>query len=215
MEVLITGTSKGIGRAIALKFLQCGHTVTGIDVLPSTIENAHYTHVQTDVFSGELPQIDGVEILINNAGVQDSGRDIDVNLKGSMRVTEKYAMQGGIKSVLFIASASARTGSEFPEYAASKGGLVAYMKNVALRVAKYGATANSLSPGGVKTELNARVMNDAALWNKIMAETLLPKWAEVEEIAEWAYFITVVNRSMTAQDILVDNGEDATANFIW
>ena len=48
-----------------------------------------------------------------------------------------------------------------------------------------------------------------------MDETLLPKWAEVEEIAEWAYFITVVNRSMTAQDILVDNGENAKANFIW
>ena len=48
-----------------------------------------------------------------------------------------------------------------------------------------------------------------------MDETLLPKWAEPEEIAEWAYFMTAVNKSMTAQDILVDNGEDAKANFIW
>ena len=215
MKVLITGTSKGIGRAIALKFLECGHDVTGIDVLSSTIDNRHYSHVQSDVFSGELPEIDGVEILINNAGVQDSGRDIDVNLKGSIRITEKYAFQSDIHSVLFIASASARTGAEFPEYAASKGGIVAYMKNVALRVAKYGATANSLSPGGVTTELNAHVMDDPVLWGKIMDETLLPKWAEAEEIAEWAYFLTVVNRSMTAQDVLVDNGEDAKANFIW
>ena len=196
-------------------FLECGHAVTGIDILPPTIENGAYTHVRADVFAGELPAIEGVEVLINNAGVQNSGRDIDVNLKGSMRVTEKYAFQDAIKSVLFIASASARTGSEFPEYAASKGGMVAYMKNVALRVAKYNATANSLSPGGVKTELNARVMNDGVLWDRIMKETLLPKWAEVEEIAEWAYFITVINRSMTAQDVLVDNGEDAKANFIW
>ena len=89
------------------------------------------------------------------------------------------------------------------------------MKNVALRVAAYGATANSLSPGGVKTALNERVMNDPALWERIMAETLLPKWAEAEEIAEWAYFITVINRSMTAQDLLIDNGEDAKANFVW
>lgn len=49
---------------------------------------------------------------------------------------------------------------------------------------------------------------------KIMDETLLPKWAEPEGIAEWAYFMTVVNRSMSAQDILIDNGEQA-ANFIW
>lgn len=215
MKTLITGTSNGIGKAIAEKFLSCGHSVTGIDVLPSSITNQNYTHVQTDIFSGELPEVDGVEILINNAGVQDSGKDIDINLKGSIRVSEKYAFQDSIKSVLFIASASARTGAEFPEYAASKGGLVAYMKNVALRIAKYGATCNSLSPGGVKTALNERVMTDPVLWQKIMDETLLPKWAETEEIAEWAYFMTVINRSMTAQDILVDNGEDAKANFIW
>ena len=215
MKILITGTSSGIGKAIAEIFLSRGHDVFGLDMLPQTIENPHYTHFVTDVFSGNLPDIDGVEILINNAGVQNSGRDIDVNLKGSIRVTEKYAFQTKVKSVLFIASSSARTGAEFPEYAASKGGMVAYMKNVALRVARFGATANSLSPGGVKTSLNDCVMNDPKLWKKIMNETLLPKWAEAEEIAEWAYFMTVVNKSMTAQDILVDNGEDAKANFIW
>ena len=215
MHVLITGTSRGIGRAIALKFLACGHRVTGIDREPASITAAEYTHTQADIFSDELPDIPDVEILINNAGVQDSGRDIDINLKGTIRITEKYAMQERIKSVLFIASASARTGSEFPEYAASKGGMVAYMKNTALRVAAYGATSNSLSPGGVLTELNDHVIRDPELWRQVMAETLLPKWASVEEIAEWAYFVTVVNRSMTAQDILVDNGEAARANFIW
>ena len=58
-------------------------------------------------------------------------------------------------------------------------------------------------------------MNNPELWQKIMDETLLPKWAEAEEIAEWAYFVTVVNKSMPAQDILIDNGEQAKANFIW
>ena len=110
---------------------------------------------------------------------------------------------------------SARNGAEFPEYAASKGGMVAYMKNVALRIARFGATANSLSPGGVTTPLNNRVMRDKTLWDRIMAQTLLPKWASAEEIAEWAYFLTAVNRSMTAQDLLIDNGEQAKAEFIW
>lgn len=215
MKVLITGTSRGIGRAIALKFLSSGNTVIGIDKNESTIDNDNYTHFQANILKDELPECDGIEILINNAGVQDSGNDIDVNLKGTIRITEKYGIQDKIKSILFIASASAQTGAEFPEYAASKGGMVAYMKNTALRIAKYGATSNSLSPGGVLTELNAHVINDPDLWDQIMKETLIPKWATVQEIAQWAYFVTMVNKSMTAQDILIDNGEAAKSNFIW
>lgn len=215
MKVIVTGTGRGIGRAIAMKFLSSGHIVTGIDVNPSTIDDERYTHVISDISDGELPEIGDAEILINNAGVQDTGRDIDVNLKGTIRVTEKYAFNNGIKSVLFIASASASTGAEFPEYVASKGGVVSYMKNVALRLAGQGVTVNSLSPGGVLTPLNARVIDDGEKWSKIMALTPLRKWASAEEIAEWAYFLTVINKSMTAQDLLIDNGEAARAEFIW
>lgn len=215
MKVIVTGTGRGIGRAIAMKFLSSGHDVTGIDVNPSTIDDERYTHVISDISEGELPEIGDAEILINNAGVQDTGRDIDVNLKGTIRVTEKYAFNNGIKSVLFIASASASTGAEFPEYVASKGGVVSYMKNVALRLAGQGVTVNSLSPGGVLTPLNARVIDDGEKWSKIMALTPLRKWASAEEIAEWAYFLTVINKSMTAQDLLIDNGEAARAEFIW
>lgn len=213
MKILLSGSSGGIGKAIAEIFAENGHEVTGLDVLPPAFVHPLFKHVETDVVTGKLPE-GAFDIIINSAGVQNSGRDIDVNLKGAMRVTENY-LCNSVKSVLFIASASATTGSEFPEYVASKGGLVAYMKNVALRIAEWGATANSLSPGGVYTSLNRRVMQTPELWKRIMDVTPLKKWATAREIAEWAYFITAVNKSMTAQDILIDNGESSAAKFIW
>ena len=215
MKVLITGTSQGIGKAIATLFLERGHTVIGIDRQQSTIINPEYTHHTLDIRDYEaLPEIKDVDILINNAGTQNED-DISTNLKALIRVTEKYGVREGIKSILSIGSASAHTGSEFPEYCASKGGVLAYTKNTALRVAKYGATCNSLDPGGVLTPLNEPVINDPDLWEQIMNETPLKRWATPEEIAEWAYFLTATNTFCTGQSIIVDGGEAINSRFIW
>lgn len=215
MKVLITGTSRGIGKAIAQLFLEKGHTVLGIDRQSSSIDDARYTHFKCDIRDIEkLPQIENVEILINNAGTQNEN-DIDINLKALIDITEKYGMQKSIKSILNIGSASGHTGAEFPEYCASKGGVIAYTKNVALRVANFGATCNSLDPGGVITPLNDCVINDPELWAQIMEETPLKKWATAEEIAQWAYFLTAVNTFCTGQSIVVDGGESINYNFVW
>ena len=215
MKILITGTTQGIGKAIAEKFLKENHDVVGIDRQKKSIDNEKYTHYECDVRNKDmLPDIEDVDILINNAGTQNEN-DIDTNLKALIFITEKYAFQEKIKSVLNIGSASAHTGAEFPEYCASKGGVLAYTKNVAIRIAPYGATCNSLDPGGVLTELNECVINDKELWAKIMDETPLKKWATPEEIAEWAYFLTVTNTFCTGQNILVDGGEAINYHFIW
>ena len=198
-----------------MHFLDTGHDVVGIDRKESSIEHGSYTHFVCDVRDREnLPCVDGVDILINNAGTQNDD-DIDINLKGLIWVTEKYGVRKGIRSILNIGSASAHTGAEFPEYCASKGGVSAYTKNVAMRVAPFGATCNSLDPGGVTTPLNECVMNDPALWAEIMNETPLRRWATPEEIAEWAYFLTVTNKFCTGQCILVDGGESINYNFVW
>ena len=213
MKVLVTGAAQGIGKAIAGIFLNNGHCVVGLDLQESSLTGVNYTHILCDV-RGELPDIEGVEVLINNAGVQNAD-DIDVNLKALIKVTEKDGVRKGIRSILNIGTASGHTGSEFPEYCASKGGVIAYTKNVALRVAAFGAVCNSLDPGGVLTPLNDCVVNDPVLWEEIMQQTPLRRWATAEEIAQWAYFLTVVNRFCTGQSIVVDGGESINSKFIW
>ena len=215
MKVLITGSHQGIGRSIAELFLKEGHHVIGIDRLEKSIDHPAYVHYVCDVRDKEhLPQIDDVQILINNAGTQNED-DIDINLKALIGITEKYGIQPQIKSILNIGSASGHTGAEFPEYCASKGGVLAYTKNVAMRVAPFGATCNSLDPGGVLTPLNECVMNAPELWAQIMDETPLKRWATTEEIAQWAYFLTVINGFCTGQNILVDGGEAINYHFVW
>ena len=216
MDILITGTSDGIGRTTAEYFLERGHSVVGFDRKPPALVHPNYRHEVLDICDADAyPEDVQPEILINNAGVQDSGRDIEINLMGTIRITEKYAIANPrIRAVVMVGSASAHTGSEFPEYAASKGGLLTYTKNAALRLAPR-AVCNSIDPGGVLTDLNRPVMEDPELWDQIMALTPLRRWATPEEIAEWIYFVGVRNRFMTGQNLLIDGGEAGDAHFVW
>lgn len=216
MNVLITGSARGIGLAAVKKFIGQGHFVTGLDREESTFRHKRYAHIVCDVAKKDsLPELPVMDILFINAGTQNEN-DIQNNLIGAINAAEKYATGKSVKSVLFNASASALTGSEFPEYAASKAGVVGYMRNLAIRLAKDGVTVNALCLGGVLTDSNAPVINDENAWQKIMAVTPMKKWATEEEVAEWVYFLTVVNKSMSGETLLIDNGEaKLNQTFVW
>ena len=217
MIVLVTGSSFGMGHEIALKYLDEGHEVHGIDIFPCDIVHESYIHHIADVSDLEnLPDIDGVQILINNAGVQNSGKDIKINLIGTINCTKKYALDNmQICSVLNQASAAASNALDFPDYVASKGGVVSYTKWTAKAIAKYGATCNSLSFGGVYIDSNYTVTEDPETWDKIMKQTPLEKWATVDEVTDWVYFMTMHNKSCSGQDIVIDNLESLNGEFIW
>ena len=118
MKVLITGAASGIGKGCAELFLKENHEVYGFDKNISSIQHPKYTHFCLDIRDkNSYPEIGPVDILINNAGVQN-GDDIDVNLKGTISVTEHYGIHPNIYSDIMIGSASGHTGSELPEYAA-------------------------------------------------------------------------------------------------
>ena len=106
MRVLITGTSSGIGKAIAEKFLKEGFDVTGFDRKEASIRQESYTHFCLDIRAREqYPALAPFDIVINNAGVQNED-DIDINLKGTIAITEAYGIHDNIRAVLMIGSAA-------------------------------------------------------------------------------------------------------------
>lgn len=235
VNLVITGAAHGMGAAFArYAYDKLNNDVNAddahnihlldkdrIDVSPFDREEKckvffYYCDVELE---DSLPEILHVTHLFNNAGIQlpteSYDNVIDTNLKGLIRCTETYALNNDdIKAVLNQASVSAHSGSEFPNYVASKGGVLAYTKAIANQLAPK-AICNSISFGGVTTSLNDQVMNDKDKWNRIMEVTPMKKWVTLNESSKWIWFLLFENESMTGQDVIVDNGEIINSTFVW
>ena len=215
LKVLITGTSSGIGKATAEKFLKEGHLVIGFDIKPSSIKDDSYIHYKVDVRNkDQLPNIEDINILINNAGTIEEEDAIDTNIKGYINVAEKYCFQPHIKSVVMIGSDCSITGIELPCYCASNGARNSYTINLANRLGElYKAPVNLLGLELIETGFDG-LFDKPELVEQVKELTLLKKSMKVEDAAEWIYFVAVVNKNMTGQCIMIDNGESVKHHFV-
>lgn len=215
LKVLITGTSSGVGNATAKLFLEKGHIVYGLDIKPCLIKHPNYYHCIADVRNVEaLPEIDGINILINNAGSIKEEEALDTNITGYINVAEKYAFQDKIMSVVNIGSGCSITGVDLPFYCASNGARNSYTINLANRLGElYKIPVNLLGLELVETDFDG-LFNYPDKVEEVKKLTLLERSMKLEDAAKWVYFIAVENKNMTGQCIMIDNGESVKHHFV-
>lgn len=227
MKVLITGTSSGVGKASALKFLSMGYEVVGIDIKPSTIDHTMYKHFIADVSKAEqLPNIVDIDIIVNNAGIVTPQKDaIAVNQIGYINVLEKYGEDSKLKSILQVGSTASYKGYDNIRYCSSQGARDALTKWAANN---YGndsrhVIVNSLNLDGIVpynpetgtgTELEPELYAHPEMLEEIANLSILKKLTTVEQISEWIYFLTAVNTSMTGQILSIDGELIGAYKFI-
>lgn len=215
LTALVTGASRGIGSAIASKFVQEGITV----LAPTRSDLDLLSSDSIASFLSSLKQ--PVDILINNAGINmlsdiievsisDMQDTIQVNLVAPMQLTKGIATQMiarrfgrivNISSMWSIVSKKRRLA-----YSASKAGLNGLTRTLAIELAPYNILVNSIAPGYVNTELT-RQNNSKEEINVICKTIPLGRLAETDEIAEVIYFLcSERNTYITGQVITVDGG---------
>jgi len=188
-KILVTGATGGIGNSLINKFYALGGNIvaTGtndekLQSLSKKFSNLHVEkfrledHSQIEEFIEKVDKkLGGLDILINNAGItldnlsirlteQNWKKVLDINLTSSFLMC-KYAIKKMLKKkygkIVNITSIVGHTGNlGQANYAASKAGIIAFSKSLAIEYAKKNISINCVSPGFIKTEMTDQINED-------------------------------------------------------
>lgn len=233
-NVIITGGTKGIGRAIAECFAAeganvsvCARNNAGIETALTSFKKfgKKYTGQVADVKNKQhvekwiketASELGGIDILILNASAMSSSWEdsIQVDLSGALYTVQAalpYLRKSSAASITYISSKAASLGIPGVEsYCAIKAAVVSYMKSLSLSLTQQGIRVNTVSPGDTYFEggyWDKIKKQDPGEYKKVETAIGLGRFARPEEIADAVVFVSSPRASfISGANLLVDGG---------
>lgn len=232
-KILITGSTQGIGKAMAVAFVREGYDV--IVHCTSNLEKAE--RIKTEIGAWKAVTADfskpeevkelvtktgAVDCLVLNASVQNKQRwdEIDeesmdlqftVNVKSSLLLMQAYypAMkeQGWGRIVTVGSTNQYRNHPELPMYAATKCAVMSLVKNIAKQVAPFGVTVNNIAPGAIATPRNAAIYEDDEKRRAVESSIPMGRFGQPEDcVGAVLLLCSDAGAYITGSNIVMDGG---------
>ena len=228
---LVTGGSRGIGRAIVEEFAAAGYSVAftfagnqaAADALAG-VAKAYQADVKDfaraeQVVADVETVLGPIDVLVNNAGIKRDGplysmspaaweEVIDTNLNGTFHycraLMKSLIRRGG--SIVNVTSVSGIVGmAGQTNYSASKAGVIGFTKALAREVARFGVRVNAVAPGFIDTDMTASIDENAR--KKLYAQIPLGKPGTAKQVARAVLYLASEDAAyITGQVLTMDGG---------
>ncbi|HEY2719448.1 MAG TPA: glucose 1-dehydrogenase [Solirubrobacteraceae bacterium] len=249
-RALVTGGDSGIGQGVCYELAAHGASVAinyvgaadeaqrmaeeiqaaGATALAVPMDVSSESDVQR-AFAAATDALGGVDLLVNNAGVESAHsllempleawqKVIDVNLTGAFLCAREAARtmrdQGSRGVIVNMSSVHEQIAWErFSHYCASKGGMKLFTQSIAKELAPLGIRVVNVGPGAVDTPINKAVLESAEESAKVLAEVPLGRWGQVSDIARAVAWLASDQAGyVTGATLFVDGGMTLYPRFI-